>query len=264
MARAAVFVDAGYLFGGGSRALVGEPRPRRELALLDVPGLLRLLVQRAAGCCGHDLGLLRTYWYDGAVDGVPAPEQVAVADLPRVKLRLGRLTGGGQKGVDGLIILDLINLAANRAVDVAVLVSGDEDLREAALYAQGFGVTLVVAGFGNAASGSQSALLLREADHLVHLSSDDIAPHLVPYAATAPGAPDEAERPIVALCRGLVEEARSHGGGLLDGNRLTRRADKILVARLAELTGQFPVERSLLERARATCVRLARASAVAS
>ena len=42
-----------------------------------------------------------------------------------------------------------------------------------------------------------------------------------------------------------------------DGSRLTRRADRILVARLAELTGLFPVEKQLPERARAATVEAA-------
>lgn len=79
--------------------------------------------------------LVRPRWPlgpDGARNGVPTPEQVAIGSLPKVKLRLGRVTGSGQKGVDGLIIIDLLNLSTHRAVDVAILFSGDEDLREAA------------------------------------------------------------------------------------------------------------------------------------
>lgn len=39
------------------------------------------------------------YWYDGAVDAVPTADQQMIAALPKIKLRLGRITGGRQKGV---------------------------------------------------------------------------------------------------------------------------------------------------------------------
>jgi len=45
-----------------------------------------------------DAPILRTYWYDAAQDGIPTSEQLVIASLPFVKLRLGRLSGGHQKG----------------------------------------------------------------------------------------------------------------------------------------------------------------------
>lgn len=245
MRSVAVFVDAGYLFSAGSCSS-----------------------RRAADCCDDEpLRLLRTYWYDGAVDGIPSPEQVAVGELPRVKLRLGRVTGGGQKGVDGLIILDLINLARNRAVDIVLLLTGDEDIREAALFAQGFGVSLLVAGFVATKDQRPSELLLREADHVVYVMRDDIAPHLslepsagAPSAAEpAPADPVETDDPLVELCRGVVAAAREEGHPVADetGERLTRETDRILITRLSELTGRFPVVPAVLQRARPVCIALA-------
>ena len=97
------------------------PRPQSEFN--------RLLVGLAAGCCAAPV--LRTYWYDGAKDGIPTTEQQRIAALANVKLRLGRLnTNNQQKGVDALIYRDLMTLASERAVTDAFLVSGDEDLRE--------------------------------------------------------------------------------------------------------------------------------------
>jgi hypothetical protein len=272
MLTAALFVDAGYLFSAGSDLVFGAARPRRALRLDDVPGLIGKVTTAAVTCCADELRVLRTYWYDGAVGGVPTAEQIAIGELPQVKLRLGRVSSGGQKGVDGLIILDLLNLARNRAVDVAIVLSGDEDLREAALHAQGFGVSLVVAGFPRTARQGQSRLLLREADHVVHLSRDDIAAHLSAVEPevslpepepVVPEAPDDAaaERALRDVCRSVVEDPRFAESGLVSGGaRISYRADKVLVARLAELTGTFPVDADLLARARTLCVELARSS----
>lgn len=283
MLTAALFVDAGYLFSAGSDLVFGAPKPRRDLRLADVPGLVGTVTAAAVACCADQLRVLRTYWYDGAVGGVPTPEQIAIGELPQVKLRLGRVSSGGQKGVDGLIILDLLNLARNRAVDVAIVLSGDEDLREAALHAQGFGVSLVVAGFPRTARQGQSRLLLREADHVVYLTRDDLAPHLGPAVAPAPepevtlpdasgpvlpepAAPDAeaADQALRDVCRSVVEDPRFAEKGLVSGGggRISYRADKVLVARLAELTGTFPVDADLLTRARAICVELAGARVV--
>jgi hypothetical protein len=107
----AIFVDAGYLFSAGSDVVFGQVHRRRELLLQDPGGLLEKLTSITEDCCDDEsLRILRTYWYDGAVNGLPVPDQIAVGSLPRVKLRLGRINAGGQKGVDGLIILDLITL----------------------------------------------------------------------------------------------------------------------------------------------------------
>jgi hypothetical protein len=65
--------------------------------------------------------MLRAYWYDAAKDAIPTPEQLLIARLPRVMLRLGRLSGGKQKGVDSLIVRDLMTLARERAVATAFL-----------------------------------------------------------------------------------------------------------------------------------------------
>ena len=275
MRSAAVFLDAGYLYSAGSDLLYGEVLRRRALKLERPEGLIEKLVAAASACCdGESFRLLRTYWYDGAADdhGVPSATQVAVGELPKVKLRLGRMTASGQKGVDGLIILDLITLARNRAVDVAILFTGDEDLREAALHAQGFGLTLVVAGFPPTAGQGQSKLLLREADHVVLLSADELRDHLsaipdaVPRAASPSSVDEEAaEESIRQVCRDLVTDPRFNvGEPLVEPSsyppRLTRHADRVLVARLADLTGTFPVDQDLLRHARNICLEEARSA----
>ena len=57
--------------------------------------------------------------------------------LDNVKLRLGQLNSAGQqKGVDSLIVTDLMELARNKAISDAVVVTGDEDIRIAVQIAQ--------------------------------------------------------------------------------------------------------------------------------
>jgi hypothetical protein len=270
----AIFVDAGYLFSAGSDVVFGHVHRRRELLLRDPAGLFEKLTSIAADCCDDDenLRILRSYWYDGAVNGLPAPDQITVGNLPRVKLRLGRINAGGQKGVDGLIILDLITLATNRAIDAAIVVGGDEDLREAALHAQSFGVSVVLVGLPPTRQQRQSELLVRESDHHLVLDAAVMATHLelsstrsVPpveeSAAGVPTAPPLLDSDTTARLRKVADELvadppfrRLDEIVSSDGMRLTRRADRVLVARLAELTGRFPVEKQLRERARAATV----------
>ena len=287
---AAIFIDAGYLFSAGSDLVFGSVVQRHQLHLHDPEALLQRVMAAAAGSWdGEPLRLLRTYWYDGARDGVPSPTQIAIGDLARVKLRLGRMTAGGQKGVDGLIILDLITLARNRAIDVAILLSGDEDLRETALHAQSSGLTMIVAGFPPTPGQGQSLLLLREADYVVTLSKADVEDHLrLTEEASAEGVelpssvatedrdaisrmaisapdPSEADESLHALCRGIVADARfSEKDAILDASasspRLTKQADRVLIARLAELTGTFPVDPALVGRSRHMCIELAAAA----
>lgn len=136
MDRTAVFVDAGYLFAAGSKLISNEKLPRGELNL-NYDAVLRLLTGLVADIT--ELPLLRVYWYDGTSTG-PTPQQLALAYRPSVKLRLGFVNQQGQqKGVDSLIVTDLINLARNRAMADVLLLTGDEDIRVGVQQAQEFG-----------------------------------------------------------------------------------------------------------------------------
>src|SRR4051794_20038291 len=136
MDRFAIFVDAGYLLAEGGEQVLGTIR-RPEIAV-DHPRLLAGLIALAAERSG--LPLLRVYWYDGARDRLPTADHLRVAELADVKLRLGLVAGGRQKGVDALLVRDLLTLARNGAISEAFLVSGDDDLREAMRDAQDHGV----------------------------------------------------------------------------------------------------------------------------
>ena len=124
MDRVAVFVDAGYLFAQGSVALCGEKLARGEI-VLDHRAVVAKLKTFAESQVNLDL--LRIYWYDGTAQG-PTPQHITLAEQAGVKVRLGFVNSvGQQKGVDSLIVTDMITLARNRGVAECVLLSGDED-----------------------------------------------------------------------------------------------------------------------------------------
>jgi uncharacterized LabA/DUF88 family protein len=136
MERFAVFVDAGYFFAAGSQAISGSTTARRNISIRDVSALTTALAKQASKQC-ENTSLLRIYWYDAIQGPRMSLEQTTLAHQVGVKLRLGSLNNAGeQKGVDSLVVTDLIELARNRAIADAVMVSGDEDLRVAVQVAQ--------------------------------------------------------------------------------------------------------------------------------
>jgi uncharacterized LabA/DUF88 family protein len=169
--RHAIFVDAGYLFAMGSDVLSGKKLPRTSVELNQaaiVEKLCRTAEDKAAG------SLLRIYWYDGVLPEGPSSEQMALADADWVKLRLGVVNFfGQQKGVDSLIVTDLVELARNQAISDAVLLSGDEDVRIGVQIAQSFGVRVHLIGIGSTGA-SQARTLMQEADTTSEWDKDDI------------------------------------------------------------------------------------------
>ena len=170
MDRVAVFVDAGYLFAQGSKELCGSKLTRRDIRL-DHTALgvaLRGFAEKVSG-----LPLLRIYWYDGTSQG-PTPQHIALANQADMKVRLGFVNSEGQqKGVDSLVVTDMLTLARNRAMADCVLLSGDEDLRVGVQQAQEYGVRVHLLGI-KPARGSQSVFLLQEADSTHEWTVDDL------------------------------------------------------------------------------------------
>lgn len=169
MDRTAVFVDAGYVFASGSRALTGEKLSRSQLHL-DHEAVLKLLGALVSELTG--LPLLRIYWYDGATIG-PNAAHVALAYRPNLKLRLGQVDAQGQQGVDALLVADLVALAKNRALCDAVLVTGDDDLRGGVEQAQEYGVRVHLVGIPPARD-NQAAALVQAADRVRELTTAEL------------------------------------------------------------------------------------------
>jgi uncharacterized LabA/DUF88 family protein len=134
---AMAFVDAGYLTAGAQSHLRLPTKPA-----IDGDGLAtwaKLAYRR-------DVDLLRTYVYDAQypedADRYPGQRAYfdALAAQPGLRLRIGHLverSAGSpraawqQKGVDTLLVLDLVRMAQLRAFDVALVIAGDRDLAEA-------------------------------------------------------------------------------------------------------------------------------------
>lgn len=183
MDRTAVFVDAGYLFAQGSEVIAGTKLRRSETNLdqIAVVNFLEGLATRLTG-----LPLLRIYWYDGTDSG-PTAVHASLALRHNVKVRLGLVNAfGQQKGVDSLIVSDLINLSRRGAMVDAVLLTGDEDIRVGVQQAQETGVRVHLVGIAGTRN-NQSTLLKQEADTVSELSKADVELFLSRATAPVPG-----------------------------------------------------------------------------
>lgn len=191
MDRVAVLVDAGYFFAAGSALVGGGEKRKRSLITLDVPATIGALKQLATKAAAGR-ALLRIYWYDGASARTgPTTEHIRIAHCDDVKLRLGFLNAvGQQKGVDSLIVTDLVELARNSAISDAVLMSGDEDVRIGVVLAQSFGVRVHLVAI-HPGRGTQSPQLKQEADTWTEWGLSEVKPLLsiraeIPVPAASP------------------------------------------------------------------------------
>lgn len=172
MERVAAFVDAGYFWVQLSYLLYGEKRKREDIHI-DAPkmreSLIAAIQNQFSGC-----SLLRIYWYDGRDPrGILTEQHQALARLDDIKMRYGTLNAyGQQKGVDGLLMADLLALAQNRAITSAIILSGDADLAPGVGAAQMLGVRIHRLGI-NGRSAS-SPILLAEVDKNVEWPREEI------------------------------------------------------------------------------------------
>lgn len=208
MDRCAIFVDAGYVLAEGGRICLRTSS--RAAFRCDFPSLVGALDQFAKAHSGG-LDRLRMYWYDGAPRGIPTADHERIGGLAYVKVRLGRITHGEQKGVDALIYRDLMTLARERAIARAYLVSGDEDLREGVVAAQDMGVQVVLVGIPTRQRANQSASLIREADEHVVLPVDFWRGYFSSLEAQQPaeprGGPTEAQTAGRSFAVGWLHDA---------------------------------------------------------
>ncbi|MEW2356295.1 NYN domain-containing protein [Spirillospora sp. NPDC029432] len=185
MDRCALFVDAGYLLADGAMAVHGTRH--RETVSWDFAGLLQLLGGLARDRTG--MPLLRCYWYESTVEGRRAPEHEALADLPGLKLRLGRVRPGRREGVDTEIHRDLMTLARNGALADAVVVAGDEDLAQVVVDAQDLGVRVTVLHVAVDGNWTISRALRQECDDLVEVDSAQLRPYVSLLSGADTGTP---------------------------------------------------------------------------
>jgi hypothetical protein len=109
------FVDVGFLRAEGSKSVLGK---RSSSIRLDCTRLVAWVRRRAEL---EDATFLRAYWYDGAVH----------PGHPRFEEYFEFRPLQSQKGVDTLLVLDLVRLAQNGACHTALLFTGDRDIAEA-------------------------------------------------------------------------------------------------------------------------------------
>lgn len=190
MKRVAAFVDAGYFWVQVCTVLSGGYTSRGK-ASIDYNALRAIMLDELkaqfAGC-----DLLRVYWYDGPGNSGKSAEHIAIEKLDDFKLRLGtRNSVGNQKGVDGLIIADLISLTQQKAITHALLVTGDSDIAPGVIAAQGMGLRAHLLSIGPAAA--TSPYLAAEADFKRSWS----APEVAKFATATAVAPSVAA-PIIA------------------------------------------------------------------
>ena len=174
MERVAIFVDAGYLFAAGSTSISGSNQPRVDL-ILNQRAIIDKL-REIAKSKTNNASLLRIYWYDGASPQGASYEQQQLADTDDVKLRLGIINPyGQQKGVDSLIVTDMVELARNQAITDVVLLSGDEDVRIGVQIAQSFGVRVHLLGIELSGGSNQARSLRQETDTTTEWGRDEVS-----------------------------------------------------------------------------------------
>ena len=140
MTRYAVFVDAGYAWVQFGHVLKAQITKREDI-YIDIAKMRESLLKTASKIFPNK-ELLRVYWYDGLVASAgPSKFNQDLARQDDIKLRYGTVNSvGQQKGVDGLLIADMLSLAQNRSITDALLVSGDGDLAPGVAAGQAMGI----------------------------------------------------------------------------------------------------------------------------
>ena len=183
LARYAIMIDVGYIYAAAGELLFSVSS-RREYRV-DTDKLIQALTRHADGLVRGEL--LRVYWYDAARDRVPTIDQRVIAQMARVKLRLGNLNARGQqKGVDAQIRADMEALARYRAITDAVLVAGDEDMVPAVEAAQAYGVRVHLWGVEPPFGTNQAERLVWESDTVEVLDRAFLEPYFTRIPAPEP------------------------------------------------------------------------------
>jgi NYN domain len=182
--RCALFVDAGYVLADGAMAVHGTRQ--RDSVSWDYAGLVKLLTGLSRDRTG--LPVLRCYWYE-TVEGRRNAEHETLANLPGLKLRLGRIRPGRREGVETEMHRDLATLARNRAISDAVIVSAETDLAEIITEVQDLGMRIVIVHVPVDGNWTISGPLREECDDIVEVSGA----HLRPFVDLIVGA-EPAER----------------------------------------------------------------------
>ena len=165
-----------------------------------------------------------------------------------VKLRLGIVTPTGrQKGVDSLIVTDLVELARNGAITDVVMLSGDEDLRIGVQIAQSFGVRVHLIGI-QPSRGSQSLTLLQESDTTTEWKRTDVDAFMAirtGYGVADPALNKAREATVIS------EDTESVLREAIQGFASSLSSDEVLL--VDNLDANAPIPKAIDGRLLATC-----------
>jgi len=180
--RCALFVDAGYVLADGAMAVHGTRN--RDSVSWDYSGLLKFLSGLSLDRSG--LPMLRCYWYEATVEGRRTSDHDTLADLPGLKLRLGRMRPGRREGVEAEMRRDLNTLARNGAITDAILVSGEEDLAEVVAEVQDLGIRVILVHITVDGNWTIARPLRQECDDILEIGSAHLRPFVDLIAGAEP------------------------------------------------------------------------------
>ncbi len=200
MDRCALFVDAGYVLADGAMAVHGTRH--RESVSWDYAGLLSFMGSIARERTGRPL--LRCYWYEASVEGRRTSEHDSLADLPGLKLRLGRTRPGRREGVESEIRRDLTTLARNNAISDALLVSAEEDLAQVVADVQDLGIRVTIVHITVGGNWTISRSLRQECDDIIEIGEGHLRPFTQLVARTDSLGSEEPYPLAVSAARALT------------------------------------------------------------
>ena len=148
--------------------------------------------------------LLRCYWYEASVEGRRTSEHDALADLPGLKLRLGRTRPGRREGVESEIRRDLTTLARNNAISDALLVSAEEDLAQVVADVQDLGIRVTIVHITVGGNWTISRSLRQECDDIIEIGEGHLRPFTQLVAGTDSLGGEEPYQLAVSAARALT------------------------------------------------------------
>lgn len=158
--RTLVYVDTSYLLASFYNSWDSGARGQLEI---DLRGVVRVLDEMISQQLGQPIQ--RQFWYDGIPESGPHRYQRQLRSIDGVQLRAGQLIEWGdrrtQKGVDTLLVVDMVTAAFRSHASDIVLVSGDADMLPGVREAVKSGVRVHLYGFG---WDSMSSALRYESD----------------------------------------------------------------------------------------------------
>ena len=178
----------------------------RESVSWDYAGVLGVLRHVARDHTG--LPLLRCYWYEATVEGRRSSDHEILADMPGVKLRLGKMKPGRREGVESEIHRDLTTLARNRAISDALVVSAEEGLAQVIADVQDLGLRVILVHIA-APGWAPAAALRQECDDLVEISEAHLRPSVELVVGAEPAAEEDRQAVGAYASRATTN---GHGG----------------------------------------------------